>query len=62
MELHKGHGPASFKIYQVVAGMALFLVIVGGLIVGLLARAYRGKTVFSLILGTGLFLLLGFAL
>jgi hypothetical protein len=62
MELHKGHGPAKFKIYQMVAGIALFLVIVGGLVVGLLVRAYRRKTIFSLMLGSALFLLLGFAI
>jgi len=61
MELHKGHGPAIFKTYQLIAGIALFLVIVGGLIVGLLAKAYRQKTLVSLALGTMAFLALGFA-
>tara|TARA_R110000824_G_scaffold137399_3_gene301498 strand:- start:868 stop:1431 length:564 start_codon:yes stop_codon:yes gene_type:complete len=62
MELHKGHGPAIFKTYQLIAGIALFLVIVGGLIVGLLAKAYRRKTMVSLVLGTAAFLVLGFGL
>ncbi len=44
MELHKGHGPEKFKIYQIAAGIALFLVVIGGLVVGLLAKAYRAKT------------------
>ncbi|CAO1648993.1 hypothetical protein [Parasphingorhabdus sp. NYA22] len=61
MELHKGHGPAIFKTYQLIAGIALFLVIVGGLIVGLLAKPYRRKTLVSLALGTVTFLVLGFA-
>ena len=52
MELHKGHGPASFKIYQMIEGISLFLAIVGGLTVGLLARPYRRKTMVSLLLGT----------
>ncbi|WP_417621063.1 hypothetical protein [Parasphingorhabdus sp.] len=60
MELHKGHGPALFKTYQLVSGIALFLVIVGGLVVGLMARAYRRKTIISLVLGTAAFGILGF--
>jgi len=35
-----------------IAGISLFLVIVGGLIVGLLERPYRRKTMVSLLLGT----------
>ncbi len=62
MELHKGHGPALFKTYQLIAGIALFLVIVGGLVVGLMARAYRRKTLVSLALGTMAFWALGFAI
>ncbi|MEO9599489.1 hypothetical protein [Parasphingorhabdus sp.] len=61
MELHKGHGPAIFKTYQLIAGIALFLVIVGGLVVGLLAKAYRRKTLVSLALGTVAFVALGLA-
>lgn len=61
MELHKGHGPALFKIYHLIAGIALFLVIVGGLVVGLMAKPYRRKTLGSLALGTVVFLVLGFA-
>ncbi|OAO03546.1 hypothetical protein A8B75_10865 [Sphingomonadales bacterium EhC05] len=61
MELHKGHGPAIFKTYQIIAGIALFLVIIGGLIIGLLAKAYRKSVLVSLSLGTLLFLGFGFA-
>ncbi|ASK89450.1 hypothetical protein [Sphingorhabdus sp. SMR4y] len=61
MELHKGHGPALFKTYQLIAGIALFLVIVGGLVVGLMARPYRRKALASLALGSIAFLALGFA-
>ena len=60
MELHKGHGPAIFKTYQMIAGISLFLVIVGGLVVGLLAKVYRRKTIVSLALGSMAFLALGF--
>ena len=59
-QLHKGHGPAIFKTYQMIAGISLFLVIVGGLVVGLLAKVYRRKTIVSLALGSMAFLALGF--
>ncbi|MEM8918672.1 MAG: hypothetical protein AAGE37_07405 [Pseudomonadota bacterium] len=60
MELHKGHGPAWFNIYQLIAGVALFLVILGGLIVGLMAKAYRRKTVTASLIGSGIFVSLAF--
>ncbi|WP_379545531.1 hypothetical protein ACFCW2_08090 [Qipengyuania sp. DSG2-2] len=60
MELHKGHGPESFKIYQIIAAITLFLVVLGGLLVGFLSPAYRGKTVGSLAFGTVVFALLAF--
>jgi len=60
MELHKGHGPKLFKIYQIITGMALFFIIVGGVVVGLMARAYRRKTIIASSIGTGAFLLLSF--
>ena len=62
MELHKGHGPEKFKIYQTVAAIALFLIVIGGLLVGLLAPIYRNKTIGSLIVGTIFFVLLAFIL
>ncbi|WP_160604348.1 hypothetical protein [Pontixanthobacter aquaemixtae] len=55
MELHKGHGPAWFKLYQIIAGIALFLVITGGLAVGLMAKPYRRKTAGAFIFGTAIF-------
>jgi hypothetical protein len=61
MELHKGHGPAIFGIYQILAGIALFLVIVGGLAVGLMARPYRGKTIIATVIGTVGFIALALA-
>lgn len=62
MELHKGHGPKAFKTYGIISGIALFLVILGGLIVGLLAKAYRRKTIVASGVGFVAFLLLGFML
>jgi len=57
MELHKGHGPGIFRTYQIIAAIALFLVVIGGLAVGLLAKVYRMPTLISAIIGT-----IGFAI
>ncbi len=58
MELHSGHGPKLFKLYQKFVAATLLLVIFGGVLVGLLARPYRRKTIVALGLGTVMFLLL----
>ncbi len=58
MELHKGHGPALFKTYQKLVALTLFFVIFGGVMVGLLAKAYRRKTVIALVFGTIVFAVL----
>lgn len=60
-ELHKGHGPTAFRYFQMLAGISLFLVVIGGLIVGLLSKAYRGKTIIASLIGTGIFAALAFA-
>ncbi len=58
MELHKGHGPKLFKLYQKLVALGLLGVIFGGVFVGLLAPAYRRKTIGSLVVGTLAFLCL----
>lgn len=58
IELHKGHGPSLFKLYQKFVAILLIGVVLGGVLVGLLAKAYRGKTIASLAAGTVLFLIL----
>jgi len=58
IELHKGHGPLVFKTYQKLVAVLLLLVILGGVLVGLAARAYRRQTVIALALGTILFVIL----
>jgi hypothetical protein len=62
IELHKGHGPQAFKTYQIGAAISLFLVVLGGLLVGLLAPAYRKKTIASAAVGTLAFILLAFVI
>ncbi len=60
MELHKGHGPTIFKTYQKLVALALIGVVLGGFFVGILAKAYRRKTLIATGLGTLVFFLLVF--
>jgi len=60
MELHKGHGPRIFKSYQKLVGFLLLAVVFGGVLVGLLAKAYRRQTLISVVLGVLFFTLFGF--
>lgn len=61
IELHKGHGPALYRYYQILAAVVLFLVVLGGLVVGWLAPSYRRATSIGLGVGTLVFGLLAFA-
>ncbi len=58
IELHKGHGPKLFKTYHKLVALGLIGVVLGGVFVGLLAAAYRRKTILALSVGTLLFLIL----
>ena len=58
IELHKGHGPKAFKTYQKLVAISLLGVVFGGVLVGLLAKAYRRKTVIAVVVGTAIFLVL----
>lgn len=60
MELHKGHGPKLFKSYQKLVAVLLLGVVLGGILVGLLARAYRRQTIVAVVMGFVVFLLAGF--
>lgn len=60
MELHKGHGPKLFKSYQKLVALLLLGVVLGGILVGLLAKAYRRQTTIAVAMGFVLFLLVGF--
>jgi len=62
MELHKGHGPQMFRSYQKLVAALLLLVVLGGVLVGLMAKAYRRQTVIAVVIGTVVFVLLGFVL
>ena len=62
MELHKGHGPQLFKTYQKFVALFLLGVILGGILVGLLAKAYRRQTSIAVVVGTVIFVVLGFVI
>lgn len=62
MELHKGHGPKLFKSYQKLVAILLLGVVLGGIFVGLLAKAYRRQTTVAIVIGVVLFILVGFVL
>ncbi len=55
MEIHKGHGPRAYRIFGMLAGLAMFIVVMGGLLIGLLSPAYRKPTIISALAGSGLF-------
>lgn len=60
LEMHKGHGPEIFRIYQIIAGTGLLIVVIGGVAVGLIAPAYRRDTLIASALGLVAFVGLGF--
>ena len=60
MELHKGHGPQLFKIYQKLVAVLLLGVVLGGILIGVLARAYRRHTIIAVVTGFAVFILAGF--
>ena len=62
MELHKGHGPTLFKTYQKFVALGLIGVVFGGFLVGVLARAYLRKTIIATVIGTIIFIILGFVI
>ena len=57
MEVHKGHGPKILRTYHKIVALGLFLVIFGGVLIGLLSKTYRGKTLTALGLGTLIYVL-----
>jgi uncharacterized iron-regulated membrane protein len=58
IELHKGHGPAVFKIVQQVFALGLLLIVGSGLWLGLSARRLRPQILAVSAAGTVVFLLL----
>lgn len=59
IELHKGHGPGVFRIYEQILALVLVLVMLSGLYVGYMTKAYRRPTL--IMTGTGLLLFAGLA-
>lgn len=59
-EIHKGHGPQIYRTYGIFVGIGLFIVVFGGVLVGLLAPAYRRPTILSVLAGTAVFAYIAF--
>lgn len=62
MELHKGHGPQLFKSYQKLVALLLLAVVLGGILVGMLSKAYRRQTSIALVMGLVVFVFVGFVI
>ncbi len=62
MELHKGHGPQAFKIFQILAAIALFMIVMSGFVIGLISPPYRKKTLITSGLGALTFIVLAFVI
>ena len=60
MELHKGHGPQIFKSYQKLVALLLLAVVLGGILVGLMSKAYRRQTTIAVVVGIAVFVFVGF--
>jgi hypothetical protein len=58
MEIHKGHGPKILRSYHKLVALLLFTVVLGGILVGLMSKIYRKKTIVSLFLGSLIYVLL----
>ena len=60
MELHKGHGPSLYRLYQQFAALVLCLVVVSGVVVGILLPVYRTPTIATSVIGVTVFAVLAF--
>jgi len=60
MEIHKGHGPKILRTYHKFVALLLMGVVFGGILVGLLSKTYRRKTIGAVTIGTFLYLVLIF--
>ncbi|MBP7952136.1 MAG: hypothetical protein KAZ17_01490, partial [Sphingorhabdus sp.] len=60
LEIHKGHGPEIYRLFGALAGLMLFIVVMGGLTIGLISAAYRKQTLISLAAGSTIFAYIAF--
>ena len=58
MELHKGHGPSAFKIFQTAFSVGLLFVIISGLFLGVSAARLRRPTLLTVSAGALIFAML----
>lgn len=55
MALHKGHGPKIFQSYQKLVAILLVGIVLGGILIGLMAKAYRLQTIIAVVAGMVIF-------
>lgn len=55
IELHKGHGPGLFRSQQIVLAVALLLMVISGVVTGLMAPAFRNRTLATMGVGAVVF-------
>jgi hypothetical protein len=60
VELHKGHGPTSFKQFQKIMAFGLLFIVLSGLWLGLTAKNLRNNTLLTSFSGLIVFLILAF--
>lgn len=60
IELHKGHGPALFALYQKLVAISLMLIVLSDVWMGLTSKPLRNKTAIATGLGFAVFTLLAF--
>ena len=58
VELHKGHGPKAFKIFQQILAIGLLFIVVSGLWLSLSSPMLRNKSLLASSLGGAIFLTL----
>ena len=61
IELHKGHGPLLFKVYQKLVAISLIVILLSGLWMGLSNKRMRTNTLLAIFIGTATFFLLALA-
>lgn len=56
LEIHKGHGPAILNFYHKLVAIGMLIVVFGGVLVGVFAKAYRKPTLITTAVGTVLYI------
>ena len=60
IELYKGHGPKSYKLYGILAALSLFFIVISGLWIGLKSKLLKRKILLTSLVGLAVFLALAY--